>query len=82
MQRSRVIWFLTRVVSRKLRNDQRITREFWQDTRFEFILSDYVVEEISVGNREQAENRQLVVEGLNVVVATSPELDFARLFGC
>ena len=57
---------------------QRITREFWQDTRFEFILSDYVVEEISVGNREQAENRQRVVEGLTVVVATFLELDFAR----
>lgn len=58
---------------------QRVTREFWQDTRFEFILSDYVVEEISIGNREQAENRQQVVEGLTVVVATSLELDFARL---
>ena len=58
---------------------QRITREFWQDARFEFILSDYVVEEISIGNREQAENRQQVVEGLTVVVATSLELDFARL---
>ena len=58
---------------------QRVTREFWQDPRFEFILSDYVVEEISIGSREQAENRQRVVEELTVVVATSLELDFARL---
>ena len=58
---------------------QRITRQFWQDTRFEFVLSDYVVEEISVGNRDQAANRPRVVEGLTVVVAASLELDFARL---
>ena len=58
---------------------QRITRQFWEDRRFEFILSDYVVEEISIGNREQAANRQRVVEGLTVVVAASLELDFARL---
>ncbi len=58
---------------------QRITRQFWDDSRFEFILSDYVVEEISIGNREQAANRQHVVDGLTVVVAASLELDFARL---
>ena len=58
---------------------QRITHAFWQDSRFEFILSDYVVNEISIGNRDQAENRQQVVEGLTVVVAASIELDFARL---
>lgn len=58
---------------------QRITQAFWEDTRFEFILSDYVVDEISVGNREQAANRQRAVEGLTIVVAASLELDFARL---
>ena len=58
---------------------QRITRQFWDDSRFEFILSDYVVEEISIENRGQATNRQHVVEGLTVVVAASLELDFARL---
>jgi len=33
---------------------QRITREFWQDARFEFILSDYVIDEISLGDRRKA----------------------------
>ena len=28
---------------------QKITREFWQDTRFEFILSDYVIDEYQSG---------------------------------
>ena len=36
---------------------QRITREFWQDTRFEFVLSDYVIDEISAGDRSQAADR-------------------------
>ena len=58
---------------------QRITRTFWEDTRFELIVSDYVVNEISIGNREQAANRQHAVEGLTVVGVASLELDFARL---
>ena len=28
---------------------QRITRQFWQDVRFEFVLSNYVIAEISMG---------------------------------
>ena len=47
----------------KIAEWQRITREFWKDTRFEFVLSDYVIDEISTGDRGQAANRlQAVAE--------------------
>ena len=32
---------------------QKITRDFWRDNRFEFILSDLVIAEISIGDRNQ-----------------------------
>ena len=56
---------------------QRITREFWQDARFEFILSDIVVDEISAGDKEQAASRLQAVEGLIVVVAATLEFELA-----
>ena len=57
---------------------QRITRAFWQDTRFEFILSNYVINEISVGNSAQAAERQRAVEGLIIVTVENADRAFAQ----
>ena len=61
----------------KIAEWQRITREFWQDARFEFILSDIVIDEISAGDKEQAASRLQVVEGFTVVVAATLEFEIA-----
>ena len=61
----------------KIAEWQRITREFSQDARFEFILSDIVIDEILAGNKEQAASRLQVVEGFTVIVAASLELEIA-----
>ena len=57
---------------------QRITRAFWQDSRFEFILSNYVVNEISVGDSAQAADRQQAVEGLRIVIVENTDRAFAQ----
>ncbi len=57
---------------------QEITREFWYNKRFEFILSDLVIAEISIGNRSQAVDRLRVVEGLAIVDALDLERTLAR----
>jgi len=57
---------------------QRITRTFWQDSRFEFILSNYVVNEISVGDSAQAADRQQAVEGLKIVIVENTDRAFAQ----
>ena len=57
---------------------QRITRQFWQDTRFEFVLSNYVITEISIGDSEQALHRRQAVEGLNLVIVQSFDRAFAQ----
>ena len=62
----------------KIAEWQKITREFWQDTRFEFILSDYVIDEISIGNRDQAEDRLQTVAGVTLVIVRNLELAFAE----
>lgn len=60
----------------KIAEWQRITRQFWQEPRFEFILSDAVVGEISLGNRNQAQARVSAVSGLTVLRVQ----DFDRAF--
>lgn len=57
---------------------QRITRQFWQDTRFEFVLSNYVIAEISMGDSEQALHRQRAVEGLSLVIVQNSDRAFAQ----
>ena len=57
---------------------QKITHEFWQDTRFEFILSNYVVNEISVGDSAQAASRQQAVEGLRTIIVENADRVFAQ----
>ena len=57
---------------------QKITHEFWYDERFEFILSDLVIAEISIGNRSQAADRLKIIEGLTVVDALNLERSLAR----
>ena len=60
----------------KIAEWQRITHQFWQEPRFEFILSDAVVGEISLGNRNQAQARLSAVSGLTVLRVQ----DFDRAF--
>ena len=43
---------------------QKITCKFWNDNRFEFILSDFVIDEIEDGNKAQAAKRLQAVNGL------------------
>ena len=62
----------------KIAEWQRITRRFWQDTRFELVLSDYVIDEISSGDRSQAANRLQAVAGIPVIVVRHSDLTFAE----
>ena len=62
----------------KIARWQKITREFWQDTRFEFILSDYVIDEISMGDRGRSERRLQAVAGFTVVIVQDLELELAE----
>ena len=60
----------------KIAEWQRITRQFWQEPRFEFILSNYVIDEIAAGKRAQANKRLNAVVGLTVLHVQ----DFDRAF--
>ena len=62
----------------KIARWQNITREFWSDTRFQFIVSDAVIAEISVGDHLQATDRLKVVEGLPNLVVEDSDLAFAQ----
>ena len=57
---------------------QRITRDFWHDSRFEFILSDLVIAEISIGDRSQVVDRLKAIDGLTIVDALDLERALAR----
>lgn len=58
---------------------QRITRLFWSDARFEFVLSDYVFDEISAGTRKrQVAKRVEAVKGLPRVIVQPLDLAFAK----
>ncbi len=50
----------------KIARWQNITREFWSDTRFQFIVSDAVIAEISVGDNLQVTDRLEAVEGSQI----------------
>ena len=63
---------------RKIAEWQESTREFWQDARFEFVLSDYVIDEISIGDRNRAEDRLQAVTGVPVIVVRHFDLAFAE----
>ena len=78
MQRFRVIWLLNRVGDSKIAEWQKITREFWHDSRFEFILSDLVIAEISIGDGSQAANRLQAVAKVPVIAVLSFDLAFAE----
>ena len=62
----------------KIAEWQRITREFWQDSRFEFVLSNYVIDEISMGDRNQAANRMQAVAEIPVIIVRHFDLTFAE----
>lgn len=62
----------------KIAEWQRITRAFWQDPRFEFILSDSVVGEISFGDRKQAQARLNAVADLTVLRVRHFDRAFAQ----
>ena len=58
---------------------QRITRLFWSDNRFEFVLSDYVFDEINAGKRKrQVRKRVEAVKGLPRVIVRPLDLAFAK----
>ena len=64
--------------NQKISEWQRITREFWQDSRFEFVLSNYVIDEISMGDRSQATNRLQAVAGVPIIIVRRFDLAFAE----
>ena len=58
---------------------QRITQLFWSDARFEFVLSDYVFDEISAGKRKrQVAKRVEAVKELPRVIVQPLDLAFAK----
>lgn len=57
---------------------QRINCKFWGDNRFEFILSDFVIDEIEVGNKVQAAKRLQAVKGLSCLLVEALDRDLAR----
>lgn len=62
----------------KIARWQNITREFWSDTRFQFIVSDAVIAEISVGNNLQVMDRLEAVEGLPNLIVEDSDIAFAQ----
>lgn len=62
----------------KIAERQKITREFWNDNRFELILSDYVIDEIEEGNKVQAAKRLQAVKGFPRLRVKKLDLDFAK----
>ena len=57
---------------------QRITCKFWSDNRFEFILSDFVIDEIEDGDKTQADKRLQVVNGLSCLLVEELDRDLAK----
>ena len=62
----------------KIAEWQRITCQFWQEPRFEFILSNYVIDEIAAGKRAQASKRLNAVVGLTVLRVQDFDRTFAQ----
>ena len=62
----------------KIARWQNITREFWSDTRFQFIVSDAVIAEISVGDNLQVIDRLKAVEGLPNLIVEDSDIAFAQ----
>lgn len=57
---------------------QSITRKFWDDNRFEFILSDYVIDEIEDGDKAEAAKRLQAVKGHPRLLVRRLDLDLAK----
>ena len=57
---------------------QRVTHRFWNDARFEFILSDYVIDEIEDGNKTQATKRLQAIKGVPRLLVKKADLDLAK----
>lgn len=59
----------------KIAKWQQITRKFWKDNRFEFILSDFVIDEIENGDgTEVAKRLQAVKELPRLIVSNSDRI--------
>ena len=56
---------------------QKITCKFWNDNRFEFILSDFVIDEIEDGNKIQAAKRLQAVNGFPRLLVEELDRDLA-----
>ena len=57
---------------------QKITCKFWNDNRFEFILSDFVIDEIEEGNKVQAAKRLQAINGLPRLLVEELDRDLAK----
>ena len=62
----------------KIAERQRVTYQFWSDDRFEFILSDYVIDEIEDGNKIQAAKRLKAIKGLPRLLVKKIDIDLAE----
>ncbi len=62
----------------KIAEMQRVTYQFWSDDRFEFILSDYIIDEIEDGNKTQAAKRLQAIKGLPRLLVKKIDLDLAK----
>ena len=62
----------------KIAEMQRVTHQFWNDDRFEFILSDYVIDEIEDGNKTQASKRLQAIKGVPRLLVKKADLDLAK----
>ena len=59
----------------KIAKWQKITRKFWNDNRFEFIVSDFVVDEIENGDETKVVKRlQAVTELPRLIVSNSDRI--------
>ena len=78
-----VISYLTALPSRDLvlAAHQQVTREWWSGRdRFELLVSDAVLAEITRGDDVAAARRLAVLEGISVLSATAPAQALARAF--
>ena len=62
----------------KIAEKQKVTYQFWSDDRFEFILSDYVIDEIEDGNKTQAAKRLPAIKGLSRLLVKKIDIDLAK----
>ena len=78
-----VIGYLTSRPSRDIVTaaHQQITSEWWEDqrTKFDLVLSQFVLQEVSSGNQEFAAKRLALVQDIPILPATPEALALAQM---